>query len=109
MALCQNRLETRSSEFTANSKLVLSAEDRLLEGELDYVALPTVDQVIKRLSTGNSTSNDFSEQAIASIALDTSPNAAQGGTSGDSSAAGLGEETQALVNALINQLGGSPP
>lgn len=110
VALCQNRIENRSAEFTATSAGGASAEDRLLRGDLDNTALPSVDQVIERLARGNASSADFSNQAIASIALGTSPaTTAQPREDEQPDTASFGEETQALINALITQLGGRAP
>lgn len=109
IALCQNRLETRSGEFAAIIPAEQSAEDRLLRGGNDHTGVPSVGQVIDRLARSSAGADDFSNQAIASIALATpvttpsQPNEEQLGTGG------LAEETQALVNAIINQLGGRAP
>jgi hypothetical protein len=109
IALCQTRIETRSQEFAAMEERPLSAEERLLRGDFDNTALPSITQVIERLARTSAASDDFSNQAIASIALAT-PNApSQPGDDEASATAGLGEETQALVNAIINQLGGATP
>lgn len=110
VTLCQSRLETRSSEFAARSERPLSAEDRLLRGDLEAGVLPSVDQVIERLARGGASSGDFSNQAIASIALGSSapaPSRPRDEEQPDTSS--FGEETQALINALINQLGGRAP
>jgi hypothetical protein len=110
LALCQTRIETRSAEFSAAEEEPLSAEDRLMQGDFETTTLPSVGQVIERLARGGASSGDFSNQAIASVALGTSippptrpRNEEQPGT------ASLGEEAQALINALINQLGGRAP
>ena len=110
LALCQTRLETRSSEFARRTDQPLSAEDQLLRGDLESGVLPSVDQVIERLARGGASSGDFSNQAIASIALGsgtTAPTRPRQEEQPDTGS--LGEETQALINALINQLGGRAP
>jgi hypothetical protein len=110
IALCQTRIETRSGEFAAHSDPPLSAEDRLLRGDLEASSLPTLDAVIERLARGGASSGDFSNQAIAAIALGTTtPTAARRPEEEAESTASLGEEAQALINALINQLGGGNP
>jgi hypothetical protein len=110
IALCRTRIETRASEFAAPPETGFSAEDRLLRGDLESSSLPTLDAVIERLARGGASSGDFSNQAIASIALGTSaPAPTRGGEDDAESTANLGEETQALINALINQLGGGGP
>lgn len=111
VALCQNRIETRSAEFTKVAERPLSAEDSLLRGDLDNSAMPNVDQVIERLARGGASSGDLSNQAIASIALGNTPVGASSPRDEEEQAdtASLGEEAQALINALINQLGGRAP
>lgn len=108
--LCQTRLETRSAEFSAPGERPFSAEDQLLRGNLESSALPSVDQVIERLSRGGASSGDISNQAIASIALGNSAPAPTRPRDEEQPDTGnLGEEAQALINALINQLGGRAP
>jgi hypothetical protein len=110
VALCQNRIETRSGDFAATGERKLSAEEQLLRGDLENAALPTIGQVIERLARGGAASDDFSNQAIASIALGsgvTAPSRPREEDVPDTQS--FGEETQALINALINQLGGRAP
>ncbi len=110
VTLCQTRLETRSAEFAGETDRPLSAEDRLLRGDLESSVLPSFDQVIERLARGGAASGDFSNQAIASIALGTNaPTASRPREEEQADPSSLGEETQALINALINQLGGRAP
>ena len=110
VALCQTRIETRSADFAAAPEQSVSAEDRLLRGDLESTALPSIDRVIERLARGNASSGDFSNQAIASIALGNSaPPPSRPREEEQPDTAGLGEEAQALINALINQLGGRAP
>lgn len=110
LALCQNRLETQAQEFSAAPERVVSAEERLLRGDLENSQLPSLSQVIERLARGNAATNDFSNQVIASIAL--GPPSSQPSRPGDEDDAtnpSLGEEAQALINSLINQLTGGQP
>jgi len=110
VALCRNRLETRAADFASRSERPVSAEDQLLRGDFESSALPSVDQVIERLARGGASSGDFSNQAIASIALGSSPATAPRSREEEQpDTASFGEETQALINALINQLGGRTP
>lgn len=109
IALCQTRIETRSQEFAAAKERPLSAEERLLRGDFDNTALPSVTQVIERLARTSAASDDFSNQAIASIALSAPSAPAQPGDEEASATDGLGQETQALINAIVNQLGGGAP
>lgn len=110
LALCRSRIETRSGEFAARTEAGLSAEDRLLRGDLEASTLPTLAAVIDRLGRGGAAVGDPSNQAIAAIALGTGLSPSDRKPDGD--AAGkpqVGEETQALINALVNQLGGGTP
>jgi hypothetical protein len=110
VALCRTRLETRSAEFANLETSQLSAEDQLLQGEFENATLPSVSQVIERLARGGASSEDFSNQAIASIALGTAaPPPVRPREEEQPGTGNLGEEAQALINALINQLGGRAP
>jgi hypothetical protein len=110
VALCLTRLETRAGDFAGPVETTLSAEDRLLRGDLESSTLPSIGQVIERLARGGASSGDLSNQAIAAIALGTNaPQPAQRSEETPAETPGLGEEAQALINALINQLGGRTP
>jgi hypothetical protein len=108
ITLCQSRLETRSVEFAARPEPAFSAEEQLLRGNFENAGLPSVAQVIERLSRTSAATDNFSNQAIASIAL-TQPASAPAGPGEEqgSDALGLSSETQALINAIVNQLGGA--
>lgn len=103
IALCRDRLETRFSEF-ADAPRSFSAEETLIRSDL-AAAHPALTQVIERLARGSAAAEDFGNQAIASIALSTP--ASSGGKEEEKTST-LAEETQALVNAIINQLQGAP-
>lgn len=110
VALCQSRIETRSADFAKLEERQPSAEDRLLRGDFETAALPSINQVIERLARGGASSGDFNNQAIASIALGTSvPTSAPTPDQDPADTAGLGEATQSLINAIIDQLGGRAP
>lgn len=110
IALCQNRIETRAGDFRTPPELTLSAEDRLLSGDLQNTSLPTLTAVIDRLARGGAAIGDPSNQAIAAIALGTTPPTIDRKREDEADSTGkLGEEAQALINALINQLGGGQP
>jgi hypothetical protein len=107
LALCRTRIETRSGDFAKTPERALSAEERLLVGDLESGTLPSLDRVIERLARGDGSSSDPSNQAIAAIALGTG--VTPSGNPGDKDkpeGPRLGEDTQALVNALLNQVGG---
>lgn len=110
VTLCQNRIETRSREFAAVPERGLSAEERLLRGDFERDMLPSIDQVIERLARSGASTGDFSNQAIASIALGNAPPPTERKREEkvpDSQT--MGEEAQAMINALVNQLGGRAP
>ncbi len=105
--LCATRLETRSAEFAQNSDRGL-AEDSLLGGGLDSSRLATLEAAISRLAGNAANSNDFSNQAIASVALgNTTLSDAQATSAESDNASELSQETQAVVAAIIQQLGGN--
>ncbi len=105
-ALCQNRIETRPAEFARAEKPTLSAEERLLRADVDEVGTPSVERVIERLSrVSNAASDDRDNQAIASIAL--APPPAPPSEDEADPLGNLPAGTEAVINAIINQLGGS--
>ncbi len=107
IALCQTRIETRARDFTAVPEVSLSAEDRLLRGDLESSSLPTLEAVIDRLGRGGASIGDPSNQAIAAIALGTGlPPAASKPDEDETGVGQLDDAAQALINALVNQLGG---
>lgn len=110
IALCQTRIETRAGDFTAAPEASFSAEDRLLRGDLESTSLPTLAAVIDRLGRGGASVGDPSNQAIAAIALGTGLPPPERKPEEDETGTGeVGEEAQALINALVNQLGGGGP
>lgn len=104
--LCDKRIETRSAEFTQTAGG--SAEDSLLGGGLDADRIATLEAAIARLARNAANSNDFSNQVIASVALNNQnlAEAATQATDGDPTN-DLSPETQAVVNAIVQQLGGN--
>lgn len=104
-ALCESRIETRSAEFAQPRGS--SAEDSLLGGGLDADRVATLEAAINRLARAGADSNNFNNQAIASVALnnqtlsDAQATAAEGDPTSE-----LSQETQALVAAIVQQLGG---
>jgi hypothetical protein len=107
VALCRTRIETRSGEFATAPERPLTVEERLLRSAGDNNNLPSVEAVISRLSRVTvASSDDFSNQAIASIALAPQPAPAKPGSEDDKTGLGLGSETDALINAIVQQLGG---
>jgi len=107
--LCQTRIETRASEFAARDTNTLSAEERLLGESLDRThTASTLERDVERLvrNAGRGDANSLDTQAIASVALGT-PQPALPDQSGSTQIGDLPAETQTLVNALVQQLGGA--
>lgn len=104
-ALCETRLETRSEEFAREDSG--SAEDNLLGGGLDAGRAATLQAAIARLAGVDANPGNFDNQVVASVALDRSSldSAQASGSEGDPGA-DLSQETQALVSAIVQQLGG---
>lgn len=102
VALCKTRIETRSSEFAGRDEKLVSSEERLLRGGLERDGMPTVEAVIARLSRVNvsPSTDDFNNQAIASVAL--TPQS----TGGEDQTQNLAPGTDAVINAIVQQLGG---
>lgn len=107
IALCQTRIETRAGEFATAPEVPLSAEERLLRVDSETAGSPSLEAVIARLSRASSaSSNDFSNQAIASVALAPPPVPDQPDDGEDPTGLGFGAETDAVINAIVEQLGG---
>ena len=104
--LCDGRLETRSADFAQSTSG--SAEDSLLGGGLDSERVATLEAAINRLARNTGSSDNFSNQVIASVALgnQTLSDSQATDAEGDPTAE-LSQETQALVNAIVQQLGGN--
>lgn len=106
--LCRNRIETRSREFTARNANKLSVEERLLGEGLDSTGTPNIESVIERLARNVGQADNFENQAIASVALtDQSLSNTEVGDGTVDPTNDLSPETQSLINALIQQLGGN--
>lgn len=104
-ALCEGRLETRSEEFADNQ--AGSAEDRLLGGGLDAGRVATLEAAIARLAGADANPGSFDNQVVASVALNNQAlNNAQATEAEGDPTAELSQETQALVGAIVQQLGG---
>lgn len=108
IALCKTRIETRSGELSKPGERPASAEERLLRGGLESNGMPAVEAVIARLArtNGASSSDEFSSQTIASVALTQPAASPPPGT--DEGKPGLSDGTNALINAIVQQLGGPP-
>jgi hypothetical protein len=103
--LCESRIETRSAEFAQAE--TTSAEDSLLGGGLDAGRAATLQAAIARLAGAEANPGDFDNQVVASVALNNqSLNDAQATAAEGDPTAELSQETQSLVAAIIQQLGG---
>jgi len=105
--LCEGRIETRSADFAQNAG-GSSAEDSLLGGGLDSSRIATLQSAISRLAGSSPDSSDFANQAIASVALgNTTLSDAQATSAESDPTSELSSETQAVVQAIVQQLGGN--
>jgi hypothetical protein len=110
LTLCRNRLETRAGEFAALSEAPLTSEDRLMRGDFDATAAPSLERVVERLARAGASSGDPSNQEIAAVALGASSAVPPTTDPADpAAAAGLSQETQVFIQSLINQLAGGTP
>jgi len=106
-ALCAQRIETRSEEFAQVSSKTLSAEERLLGEGLDGDRVETLESAIAQLAR-NADAGQFSNQVLASVTLENSAAAPGEQPPGEGDPASeLSAETQALINAIVNQFGGT--
>lgn len=104
-ALCDARIETRSEEFAQNRGG--SAEDNLLGGGLDAGRVATLQTAIARLAGADANPGNFDNQVVASVALNNQAlNDAQATAAEGDPTSGLSPETQGVVNAIVQQLGG---
>lgn len=105
-ALCDGRIELRSTEFAQNEGYRPSAEERLLGEGLDGDRASDLESAIARLARNSPRADDFSNQIIASVGL---ANGAVGATNtaanSEDATEELSAETQALINAIVNQFG----
>lgn len=105
--LCEGRIETRSAEF-AQSNTGRSAEDNLLGGGFDSSRLATLETAINRLAQSGGRADDFSDQAVASVALGRQGalSDAQATSAESDPTSEFSPETQGVINAIVQQLGG---
>lgn len=104
--LCANRLETRSREFAQGPRNRLSPEERLLGQALDGANATTLDRAIQRLARNTGAADDADNQAVASVALGANTPPPEQPGEEPAGAGQLSAETQALIEAIVNQLGG---
>lgn len=109
--LCAQRLETRSADFRPRAVNILSPEERLLGEGLGGNRVATLERVIERLGRNSASAQDFQNQAIASVVLDSGTDPAVQPEEGEGD--NLSAETRALIEAIVNQVpgagGGGPP
>lgn len=107
ITLCEARLEMRFKEFMVQAMPDMSAEEQLLREDPKSRLTPSVGQVVERLARGDASNDDLNNQAIAAIALSGATAApSEPGDALTPAEQTLGEQTQALINALIEQLSG---
>lgn len=105
--LCARRLETRSEDFASRRVNQLSPEERLL-GESLAGRSATLERAIERLARSGAQAENFEDQAIASVALNAGGLPAEQSLPAKTNPAGqLSAETQALINAIVEQFRGA--
>ena len=104
-ALCEARIENRSAEFARNDGGTTAA-DAILGESLGSDRVATLEAAIARLARTASTTGGVEDSVIASVAF-TNQNLANNQAAAESDPADdLSPETQALVNGIVQQLGG---
>ena len=101
--LCLQRLENRSEDFATANAARLSPEERLLGEGLDSDRVATLDKAVSRLAMGRPDFDSDEDQAVASVALSQGALTAEPATRDKEDASDLPAETQALINAIVQQ------
>ena len=101
--LCLQRIETRSAEFSASNQPTLSPEERLLGEGLDDDRVSTLERAVSRLARGQANLSSDEDQAVASVALGQGVLNSDPVASDQPSESDLSAETQALINAIVEQ------
>jgi hypothetical protein len=104
--LCRRKLEYRSEEFAVELEAPLSPEERLLGEGLAGDRIATLERAIARLARGGGDPNSQENQAIASIALSPGASLEETVPSEKPTDGQLSLETQALINAIVEQFSG---
>lgn len=108
-ALCEARLETRSAEFARGSQRGAqgtTAADAILGDNLDSDRLATLEAALSRLARNDSQTNGVDDSVIASVAFTGQGLVTNEAAVESDPAIDLSPETQAVVNAIVQQLGG---
>lgn len=102
---CKQRLETRSADFAHPREPPLSAEERLLGSGLEDDVVLGLETAIDRLARNGGKASNPDDQAIAAVALaGNPPPTAQPDDPTDANAGDVPEATQALINAIVQQV-----
>ncbi|MDG5748329.1 hypothetical protein P8Q88_09050 [Qipengyuania sp. XHP0207] len=99
---CARRLETRSSEFATRSEVPLTAEQVLVGEKFASMAGEGVADASRTAGRRETSPEDRDLQALASIALVPAPNTPA--TPAEEEDSKLPAETEALIEAIVNQL-----
>ena len=103
--LCLQKLENRSEDFSGRKAKSLSPEERLLGEGLDPDRAASLENAITRLARGQGSLERDEDQAIASVALAQGVLAPSDDAPAEPKEGDLSAETQALINAIVDQLG----
>lgn len=101
--LCAERIETRSVEFAQNRGV--TAADAILGQSLDSERVATLEAAIARLARAEASTDGTSDSVIASVAF-TNFNVPTSPTPEKDPQDDLSPETQAVIGAIVQQLGG---
>lgn len=105
---CQQVIENRAAEYAGPEENRLSLEQELLSRRNLRQLEGNTNGAINRLAAGQSSSNDPEDQAIASIVLGTQSEGASEPSQTPAAESNLSAETQALLEAIVNNINGTP-
>ena len=103
--LCLQKIENRAEQFAFEEANSLSPEERLLGEGLDGDRVASLENAISRLARGQSSFSSDEDQAVASVALSQGALAPASEAPAEANESELSVETQALINAIVEQLG----
>lgn len=104
-ALCRDRLENRSADFAQN-RAGATAADAILGESLGSDRVATLEAAIARLARVSASTDGVNDSVIASVAFTNQSTTNDQAAVESDPANDLSPETQALVNSIVQQLGG---
>lgn len=107
-AYCQKIMETRPSDYAGPRGPELTPEQELLSQRNAKAFDGGTNGAIGRLAAGQTSTRDSEDQAIASVVLNAGQDTPTQTATEAPSENGLSAETQALVEAIVKNVGGGP-